>query len=464
MIFEGCADDPLFYIYYSILAVTGIMYVKFARMLSIKWYSGSNLSMVYLLVFFGLGGYFVASGASINMLNSNFGLGMNYQLYLIYLAGTLCAGLGVLLGNALARKCYLKICTKKSYPNKLGLVSMILIVYLCYYIAWAPIIPFNELIVGSRDAYDLVMMRITMTHSFGQIDPPFLLRYWQLVGFTLLPAIAYTYVARYFIKKSSTEIVFPIMLSIFISYLSIMNLEKARLIYYIIGVYLTFIVVSHIVQKRSATPSLHLIVALLLSFLITIIYKGFAGIANISDAFDSVVERIFSQSASDYIMYEYYESHGPYFLSNIRIPILSLFDWYSYVDLSKEAIKEIYPDYNSSESSGAAGGFSLSELVYSFGWFGPCVYVALVTIYGFVDKLFLNSIEKTTSDIVELQIGFYVSFVMSNITIIGSSVWTMFSISTLLSLPNVLCFILFLLLVGNGRIPFLHLVRSNSFR
>jgi hypothetical protein len=150
--------------------------------------------------------------------------------------------------------------------------------------------------------------------------------------------------------------------------------------------------------------------------------------------FKNLMSRFSGQSSSNYVQIEYIREIGFLCLSGIKMPIISKLLNLEFIDPSKYAISVIYPAYVSGEIMGAAGGMSLTNLYFIMGWFSvPCFFL-FVFMFGFIDRIVLNSIyNKFNGNAFYINISFYAMITCNFAVAIGSFIWIVFSIPIILS-------------------------------
>ena len=161
---------------------------------------------------------------------------------------------------------------------------------------------------------------------------------------------------------------------------------------------------------------------------------------NVQDSiWGSLFSRLMKQSASDYLQIDYVRHIGFLGFAGIKMPILSSLLNLEYINPSKYAISIMYPSEVMGEIMGAAGGMSLTNLFYIMGWFSVIIFFIFVFIFGCIDKVIINSIySPVNKNCFYLNISFYAMLTLHFAIAVGSSIWSVFAIPTILSIPLII--------------------------
>jgi len=157
--------------------------------------------------------------------------------------------------------------------------------------------------------------------------------------------------------------------------------------------------------------------------------------------------RFMHQSASDYLQIEYIRENGFLGISGFKMPMVASFLNIESVHPSKYAIAMMFPS-KPSEFLGAAGGMSLTNLYYIMGWFSVPVFFVFVFIFGYIDKIIINSIyNPINGGSFYFNISFYTVFIYKCAISIGSSIWLVFGIPAILSRNLFIMMIIYFIII-----------------
>ncbi|MCG3714140.1 hypothetical protein N5915_00965 [Arcobacter lacus] len=436
--------DIYFWLYYGIQITFLLIYIVSVVRLKYSLVSVSSFSLLFAMII-TIPGYFIAHGVVNEVIYNKFYRGFDFELYLLYLIFLPVIVMSLLLGQVMASKIYIKFEARKNFLSKVKVVFFVLVIYSIAYLYWLPIIPLNDLVLSSTDKIVNSLARNLITHGLGSIeDLPFLFRYWRNVTNYFLPILFYYYII--YNKNEKHGSMFILIFFIFVLYMQIFTLEKAPALVFLIGITLTKyysdMYYKLFYNQKKSIPFFKILSIL---FLIIILFIFFYKITMNVDGnlLKDIFLRIADQSSSNYIQIEYVREVGFLGFSGIHMPILSsLFD-IKIQDPSKYAIMQLYPAFFDGEIAGSAGGMSLTNLYYIIGWYAIPTLFLFVTIFAFIDKLLVNSIfNKYNVKTFHFNISFYIIFILVFSRSVGSNIWMVFSIPTVLSanLIVILCF------------------------
>ncbi|MDS1369875.1 hypothetical protein RJ999_02065 [Aliarcobacter butzleri] len=335
----------------------------------------------------------------------------------------------------MASKIYIKLEVRRNFLSKIRIALFLFVIYSIIYLYWLPVIPLNDLILLSSDKIATSLSRNLITHGLGSIeDLPFLFRYWRNVTNYFLPILFY----YYFISKKDTKhsSIFIFIFFIFVLYMQIFTTEKASALVFLIGTVLIkyfgdrYQELFYEKKKESFFGKTILILFIIVVFMF--FYKLTMHVN--SDLLKDIFLKIADQSSSNYLQIEYVREVGFLGFSGIYMPILSSLFNIELMVPSKYAIIQMYPAFVNGEIAGSAGGMSLTNLYYIIGWYSLPAFFLFATVFAFVDKVLINSIfNNCNSRSFYFNISFYTLSIMIFSRALGSNIWMVFSIPTVLS-------------------------------
>jgi len=457
--------NALFILYYSTWALSIIFYVYSAYKCGFKLATASNFAFVFAMLIIALPGFYVAQGTADQVIENSFNAGFDRQLYWLYFLFMPIASMGLILGQLAGKQIYIKTTPRKKMNSTIKLLFFLFSVYCFLYLLWLPQIPLNNLLFSSSFSFaEIYLQRIAITHGLGQIENlPIVFRYWRHVAQSILPALFYYLFITARIKHRNTLLI--LFLFLYILYLQIFTLEKAPFLYFLLGIPFLLYLRKQNEKARFETNQFRMIfrygVGLTAIFVsLVFIYKYFVNVQD--DVWGSLFLRLTAQSASDYLQIDYVRHIGFLGFSGIRMPILSSLLNLEYINPSKYAISIMYPSKVMGEIMGAAGGMSLTNLFYIMGWFSILIFLMLVFVFGYIDRVMINSIyHPVNKSCVYLNISFYAMLTLHYSFAVGSSVWNVFAIPTILSIPLIIIMAVYFFFV---KIPKSIVVRKKLLR
>lgn len=430
-----------FICYYVIVLLSNLSYFYVIKRNRLPIFSVSTISYCTSILLIMLPGYYVANGDIINTMIGG-RLSFDKALYLLYLAFVILSTFGLLIGQTIAKNHYLMIVKKKDIKARIYLVLFCIIIYDIIYLVW---IPYNPLlsIISNLDISEVAIQRLAISHGIGNYtDVPFIFRYWRMFLQVFSPILIF-----YCLRWMNFKFWVKICLFLFQTFLLLFTVEKVQILY------LSFFIISiialtntkYIIQNKiSKIINKKIIVIFILSIIMLVIsYSSFMGSRT---PITSIITRMSRQSASTRLMIEYVKESGFIGYKGLNMPIIRNLFHYDYINLSKLAIIEIYPSANTTELAGSAGGMSLAQLYFMFGWYSLIIYFIAICFMGFIDNVLFNTYfrVKNLKDegvrIFGISYAFLCSFYMMSL---GSSIFTWFSFPLVLS-PEMILLCIFL--------------------
>lgn len=429
--------NALFVLYYATFAVCILFYVFSARRCKLKLASASNIAFAFAFIVIALPGFYVAAGTADDLIEHNFHRGFDTQLFWIYFLFMPIVSTALILGQVVGQKIFIKTIPREKLDLKIKLIIILSIVYCLAYLLWLPHIPLNSLLFSSSlNFYEIYMQRIVITHGLGQSESlPFVFRYWRNIAHYILPFLLYFYFITKEVNKRSTLLV--LFFFLYTMYLQLFTIEKAPFFVFLLGLMFVLYLEKQRTpisrKKINLRSKLKYITAMIMiSASIVFVYKYFM---NVQDGILwSLLSRFASQSTSNYIQIEYIRQIGFLGFSGIKMPLLSSLLNIEFIDPSKYAIAVINPSYVEGDIMGAAGGMSLTNLYYIMGWFSIPTFFGFVFLFGYIDRIIINTIYNPVNrNGFYLNISFYAMFSFHFAIAVGSYVWLIFAIPTILS-------------------------------
>lgn len=449
----------LLIVYYLITSLCVIIYFLSLRLLKLKLISYSTLTYTMAILLIMIPGYQIVSGTEYNLVRLGFSRGFDFGLFCIYLSFIIISTFGLLLGQLSGKHIFLKTTPRAAVKKRAKIILILVIIYSIAYFCWLPVIPINNLMVGT-DIYTLTIERMQVTHSIAtSFKIPVLFRYWRSILQPVFLAFFILLTLHFNFRKCWSKLLWAVI-GIFLIYCSIFTLEKAPVIYILIA----FVFVSYILQppgsyKKLLLTSLskrNLLIVGIGVFAIIVMYKNFmgAGMEDIATSLNTVWSRLATQSASTYLQIEYVRNYtGFLWLRGIDMPFIKNIFNYELIDLSKMAITDMYPTFAKQGYVGAAGGLSLAQLYFCFSWLAFPLFFFFTYVIGYIDSILLNTIyrSKKSDPSRNVNIAFYTAFSAYNSTALLSSVFTIFTIPTILN-PGIIIYLFFYFLLIKSNI------------
>jgi hypothetical protein len=272
-------------------------------------------------------------------------------------------------------------------------------------------VPFHDLLLQRIDVSEAAFERVDITHQWASVaaNPPFVFRYWRpiiqelsLLGFAYFTAVHYSAARPRLQKRNSVGL---LLLFGFTAYCMVFTLEKATLIYLV----WCYFLIRHMIDPRRVLKRMVFLSVTVLA-LCCVMLVVFMGVETLPDTLSAIWFRMQGQTASVYVQNEYIMSHGFLGLHGIHMPVLSsLLGADYYVNLPGYAYEVLLPELSANGRVGSAAGFSIAELYFAFGWWGAALFGVVVTAYGFLDQVILNSCQEASLGIREraINVGFY---------------------------------------------------------
>lgn len=445
--------NELFMLYYLTFAGCVGFYFWFSRRLRHQLASASNFAFVYAFVMIGLPGYYVADGTISNLINSKFNTGLDMQLYWLYLLFMPLVSLALPLGQVAGQRIFVKTVPRKHIEGTIRIFLVVFAVYCLAYLVWLPYIPLNTFLrTSSLNLSDIYLQRIAITHGLGYItDLPFAFRYWRNIAQYLIPIFCYYHLVTRKIKNRSG--IFTFFLVLYSAYLQIFTLEKEPFFVFSLGMLFLYYLRRQAVSpiRAFSIKNFKYVVGLAIVFVVFVsVFKSFMNVQN--NLWASIISRFSNQSASDYIQIEYVRQTGFLGFTGIKMPFLTSLLKLEFIDPSKYAIYVMAPSYVVGDIMGAAGGMSLTNLYYIAGWFAIPIFFVFVYIFGCMDQVIRNTIYNSNNrGVFFLNICFYTVFAMHFAIAVGSSVWILCAIPTVLSPPLIIISAVYLTLIRMPR-------------
>jgi len=433
--------NALFILYYSTWALSIVFYVYSAYKFGFKLASASNFAFVFAMLIIALPGFYVAQGTADQVIENSFNAGFDRQLYWLYFLFMPIASIGLILGNLGGQRIYLKIVPKRKMDFRVKILFLICSAYCLLYLVWLPDIPLNNLFSSSFNFAEVYLQRIAITHGLGyEENLPIVFRYWRNIAQYILPSLFY-----YFLITARMKHYNALLLSFlffYVLYLQVFTIEKGPFLYFLLGILFLLYLRKQNEKKKFKINKFQTIfkysVGLTAIFIsLAFVYQYFM---NAQDSiWGSLLSRLMKQSASDYLQIDYVRHIGFLGFSGIKMPIFSSLFNLEYINPSKYAISIMYPSKVMGEIMGAAGGMSLTNLFYIMGWFSILVFLIFVFLFGYIDRVMINSIyHPVNKNCFYLNISFYAMLTLHFSIAVGSSVWSVFAIPTILSIPLII--------------------------
>ena len=411
--------------YYLLAACVAVLFYVGARAVRMPLVSYSAFTFMVAFVGHILPGYYIATGNALPIVYRGFDI----EVYWIYVVFALVLPAGLLLGQVLAGDIRLNIVRRGSDRSRAWLVAAAMIVYGLLYIRWLGTVPLNDLLFGSHDLLQTVIRRVQITHQLGEMENlPVLFQYWRVV-LQMFSLIVFIYFAQYLRRGAINRAVLWVMFAL-LTYAYLFTLEKAPYLYALTALYL--LRAERTFRLRSAL--LFAGVALLAVYVMYVTFMG-SSTEVWYEPFAEIGQRISAQSASVYAQIEYVRDNGFIGVRGIDLQFARrLFD-NDYIDLSVWAFRRLSTEYVKLGVIGAAGGNAFAQLYFMFSWLATPLFFVTVFIYGFVDRVFSNTINSGALDDRTAMIvrSFYVALIPFTALGFAGSVFTVFGAPILLN-------------------------------
>jgi len=270
----------------------------------------------------------------------------------------------------------------------LGIMVAFIVFYACAYFHWVPEVPLKNLLFGTSQAGDAAEQRISITHQLGGLgsELPWVFRFWR--GIIQNWPVAVCFILAY--KKAtggkiSSVLYYPCVLGT--AWLLTFTLEKASLVEFVFGLAVIPMMVKRKTQYIRLAASVGVVTLLSMACIAVFIRPETSGV------FKALTNRLNGQTSSIYVQIQHVREQGYLGLRGIKFPFESwILGKDYYISLSTEAYAAIFPEMARAGYVGSAGGLSLAELYFAFGWFGLPIFVLLVGILSWMDIVWRNSI------------------------------------------------------------------------
>lgn len=386
----------------------------------IKLVSFSTVLYLYAFATILPYGYKIAAG---DITPNKFSAGFNIDLYILYMFHAVMLPLGLISGNFFGRYVKFRTSLKRNTRLKVNILIFACIFYAIVYFLWLPVIPLKSLILnGFSEAY---LDRIYVTHQFGKISSiPFLFRYHNLILRGLL-FLLYLMVLSFYIKgvrKIGSDF-WVMIFSGFVLFCFIYTLEKSQGIVFLSACIFLIALDKKIELKHILLSGLIVLAAIHLELILLNDWNFYDLHLTMDYLFG---HRLPMQSSSTYLQMQYLEDNGFLYFSGIRVPILHNF--IGYVDFSKEAMKELAPNYSAKGLVGAAGGSAIVFLYICFSWFAVPLFFIFSFLYGCFDRVMIGAMHRSIGWANIMNKAFYAYIVASFYYALGSNVFAVFSV------------------------------------
>lgn len=434
----------LFVFYYISVFISLFLYVVFAKKIKIGFYSFSSVFYFICFITIFLPGFYISAGTIDELIKTNFYKGFDVELYFIYLSTVYIVPLGLLLGNILSARKYVRLQPRKYFKLRYFLALLFVALYATYYFSWLPVIPIVKLFTsGLGDAYQ---SRLIVTHGIKTINPPFILSYWRwfLQAYVFILFLIYYYSV---LGKNKIWNVRLILFFMVVGFCLAFTIEKASFMYLMICMVMLGRIKQKMFDTRWSELSLFnnsklLFLVGVLFLILTIIYSMF-----MSGGLSEALIRIFRQSAATYIQIEYVRQHGFLGLSGLDSIILSKLGIDNGENLSVWAIMQLYSNRSDAETAGSASSMFAASLYFISGWWFILWSFVYIFVIGAIDRVFSNTVLFSSNATKAILIPFYV-FIMVRFGF-GASVDPLMIVSFnyVLNPSIILCLLLFFFFV-----------------
>jgi hypothetical protein len=421
--------------YYLLAGCVAILFLYAARAIRMPLVSYSAFTFLVALVGHILPGYYVATGNALPIVYHGFDI----EVYWIYVVFSIVLPAGLLVGQVLAANIRLNVTRRGSEHSRVWLVAAAMIIYGLLYIRWLGTVPLNDLLFGSHDLLQTVIRRVQITHQLGEMESlPVVFQYWRVV-LQMFSLIIFIYFAQYLRQGAINRAVLFAMF-VLLTYAYVFTLEKAPYLYALTALYL--LRADRTFRVRSAL--LFVGVGLLAVYVMYVTFMG-SSTEVWYEPFSEIGQRISAQSASVYAQVEYVRDNGFIWLRGIDLQFARRLLDNDYIDLSVWAFRRLSAEYVKLGVIGAAGGNAFAQLYFMFSWLAIPLFFVTVFIYGFVDRVFSNTInsgalDKRTAMVVR---SFYIALIPFTALGFAGSVFTVFGAPMLLNSSLILLIVFF---------------------
>ncbi|WP_336817985.1 O-antigen polymerase [Cedecea sp. MMO-103] len=302
------------------------------------------------------------------------------------------------------------------------IISLLLILYYFYTISPTPLI---MALTGTSS--DLVSLRrLEITKDYQGIG------YFKTLALILPSIISYCYLIKFLIKRKRSTffvMVFTLLMSIFSLSL---NGEKAPLIFYILGLLVSYSMIKPVKKKMLLFFGLFLFCVILVFYIILFQFSDSNYMLYI------IIERIFiAQEVSVFYAVDYFNNHQFLGFSTLDNLFNKLFDITPGMRAS-ELFMHYYLPVMEKNGGWNVNGFFAHESYSNFGYAG----VIIGAIYGGVVNALVCGFFRTTVK-TELVLAFYAFFAISVTSTLSSFNAMLFNTQLILVFVIFMCFRLF---------------------
>lgn len=382
------------------------------RISNIRIYSFTTFVTLFFFILLLIPSYWVATGCSSELVCGLLNTGFDSQLYAISIIAY-----GLVIISALLSSIFFKgkalSANKKPIPKRdSSIIFLLALLYSITYLIWLPEIPLFELITNSN-VVEATLLRLNSTHGLSEAyDLPFFFKFWRPVINILLPISSFAILS--FERSNKARLYLSISIVFTVSFFQIINIEKAPLIFYLIGVFvfIAFRRSDFTVSQRFGTANkLKYFIAfpMIIYGALFVQYSFFMGYDDVNSR---IFSRLFRQTESNYIQMQLANEELNKSFSFLPTSKFNSMFNIEQKNLSKRAMEVILPRGNDALSAGSAGGASPTQLFFAFGGGGLVIFFFLSLLLFSIDRLFINTIQKKKYDSVSIAIytGFAVFF------------------------------------------------------
>lgn len=423
--------------YYTIVFISIACYFCFLWVFRLPWLTFSTVNYLLAIVLCMLPGYRI----SINGLNPDTSRGFDVTLYLLYLTFAVSLTSASLAGQYIGSQYVLTGSVRCYMWARWRLLAFGIACYAILYYLWVPTLPLANLLSGAASLSEAATERIKITHQLGSLElgVPFAFRFWRsiLQLFPVVLSLLYLIAFQDGVKKSR------VILSICVAstFLCLtFTLEKAGAVEFLFALIIAGSVYR--ASKANVRVALGGFAAISLCLLMLIEFMG----ATPASAVDALIQRCEEQTASIYIQIEYVREHGFLGWRGIPLPMGGFLLGRDYfIDLASLAFSELNPSMAARGVVGSAGGLSLAELYFAFGWICVPIFAIFVFGHSWLDLAWRAGVYQKTleSNFRRVAAAFYIFGMTSLSMTFVSSVFLVFALPIGLSARGMFIFALY---------------------
>lgn len=415
--------------------------------------SYAMFTFIFALLVHMLPGYYIATGKALPLLDHGF----DAEIYWVYLTFVVCLPTGLAIGTLCGANIRLEAKEQDAVSARVWLVLIAIVIYGMLYIRWLGSVPLNDVLFGSHDLLAAIIRRVEITHQLGQMQSlPVLFQYWRVV-MQLFALVLFVYFTQY-LGRGTLNRVLLVVLFVLLTYGFVFTLEKAPYMYAIAALFL--LRADRGVRVRSAIAFGG--AGLAAVYVMYVLFMG-ASTETWYSPFRDITERVSLQSASVYSQIGYVRANDFIWLRGIDLQFARRFIDNNYIDLSVWSFSELSPQYAAMGVIGAAGGNAYAQLYFMFSWVAIPVFLTLVALYGFVDRVMANTIRDPALPVrtAAMLKSFYIALIPFTAVGFVGSVFALFGAPLFLNSA----YILILLFLGTFiRLSSLKLVRVGEIQ